>query len=113
VGAVGTLDRVRGTGPKLWERSTGRADLSLIHHEQALEFATNLAQPQDQARAHDGLAHAHHALNDHDQARRHWRHAPDILTSLGIDQTEETQVSAPNIRAHLTNLNQQSPTATG
>jgi tetratricopeptide (TPR) repeat protein len=89
--------------------ATGRPDLALVHHEKALQHATDLAQPGDQARAHDGVAHAHHARNHHDRARRHWQHALNILTSLGTDHTEDIEASVPNIRAHLTNLDQQHP----
>jgi tetratricopeptide (TPR) repeat protein len=86
--------------------ATGRHELALIRHQQALRYAVDLAQPADQARAHDGLADAYHALNQHDQARRHWQHALDILTSLGADHTDEIGTSIPAIRAHLSHLDQ-------
>jgi tetratricopeptide (TPR) repeat protein len=116
------FDLARDLGSSNWQyealqgmgrlhHATSHPELALTHHEQALQYATDLAQPADQARAHDGLAHAHHALNHYDQARRHWQHALNILTALGTDHTEEIQTSVPNIRAHLTNLDQQPPTA--
>ncbi len=84
------------------ERMLGRRDQAADHFGQALRLA----------RAHDGLAHPHYALNRHDQARRHWQHALDILTGLGTDDTEEFQTSAADIRTHLKNLDQQQPTIT-
>jgi tetratricopeptide (TPR) repeat protein/DNA-binding SARP family transcriptional activator len=81
------------------ENATGRPEAALDHHHQALELAI---VPSDHARAHDGLAHAHHALKQLQQAREHWRYALDILTSLGIDHTEDREASVAAIRARLT-----------
>ncbi|HEX6683877.1 MAG TPA: tetratricopeptide repeat protein [Candidatus Limnocylindrales bacterium] len=86
--------------------ATGDPGLALIHHEQALRYAIDIAQPAEQARAQDGLAHAHHALDNHDQAREHWRQALEILVGLGTDRTNEIQTSVPSIRAHLAGLDQ-------
>ncbi len=83
-------------------QATGRPDLALSDHGQALELATNLAQLADQARAHDGLAHAHRAGGREDLARQHWQLALDILTGLGTEHTDESQASVDNIRASLT-----------
>ena len=69
-------------------------------------WPSELGQPVDQARAHDGLAHAHHALNQHDQARKHWQHALDILTDLGIDHTDDEETTTAAIRAHLASIEQ-------
>jgi len=106
----GQFEALQGLGRL--HHATGHSDLALTHHRQALQHAADLAQPADQARAHDGLAHAHHTLNQHDQARNHWQQALDILTSLGTDHTEDIEASVPNIRAHLTSLDQQPATAT-
>jgi tetratricopeptide (TPR) repeat protein len=116
------FDLARALGSRNWQyealqglgrahHATGHPDLALTYHEQALQHATDLAQRGDQARAHDGLAHAHHAMGGHEHARQQWQHALDILTSLGTDHTEDIEASVPNIRAHLTNLSQQPPTA--
>lgn len=80
---------------------TGDVAAAVTHHRQALELATDLRQPADQARAHDGLAHAYHTLRQHKLARQHWQDALDILAVLGTDQTEDQDASAPTIRAHL------------
>jgi tetratricopeptide (TPR) repeat protein len=80
---------------------TGHPDAAIAHHQRALTLAGELRQPDDQARAHDGLAHAHHALKQHQLARKHWQHALDILTSLGLDHTEEEETTATAIHAYL------------
>jgi tetratricopeptide (TPR) repeat protein len=70
----------------------------------ALDLATELRQPQDQACAHDGLAHTHHAISQRELARRHRQAALDILATHGIDRTEDPQVTTTALRAHVTNL---------
>jgi len=81
--------------------ATGDPDAALTHHNQALALAVDMEQPDDQAHAHDGLTHAHHALHQREQASTHWQHALDILTRLGVDQTEEEATTVTAIRAHL------------
>jgi DNA-binding SARP family transcriptional activator/Flp pilus assembly protein TadD len=84
--------------------ATDHPDAAIASHELALALAGELNQPDDQARAHDGLAHAHYRLNQYEQANRHWHHAVDILTSLGIDHTEDEETTTAAIRAHLAAL---------
>ena len=84
------------------QQDIGKPHLGLTYHERALRLATGLARSADQARAHDGLAHAYDALGDAEKARSHWQLALDILTQLGTEHTEEAQVSVPNLRAQLT-----------
>jgi len=79
----------------------------LAYHRLALDLAADLRQPTDRARAHDGLAHAYHTLTQHQQARAHWRHALDILTSFGTHHIDDDQAIASTIRTHLANLDQQ------
>lgn len=55
--------------------------------------------PDDQARAHDGLAHTHQALGRQEEAAHHWRAALAILADLGLTHVEE--VDADAIRARL------------
>ncbi|MGA6168342.1 ATP-binding protein [Amycolatopsis magusensis] len=74
---------------------------ALDHHAQALALATDLDQPSDQARAHDGLACAHHALTRNEQARHHWTRALDILTELGVEETDERGVNVRSLRARV------------
>lgn len=89
--------------------TAGHLALALEHHEQALKHATSLAQPADQARAHDGLANAYRSLDQPGPARQHWQTALDLLTDLGIEHTDEMETTAPKIRARLANLDQQQP----
>jgi DNA-binding SARP family transcriptional activator/Tfp pilus assembly protein PilF len=82
-------------------QATDHPETALTHHRQALDLAAELQLPADQARAHDGLAHAYHILGQPEQARRHWQRALAILTTLGIDHTEDTEATTSAIRAHL------------
>ena len=50
-----------------------------------------------QARAHAGLGHAHHATGKHGRARQHWQHALGLYTDLGVPE-------AGDVRAHLAAL---------
>jgi DNA-binding SARP family transcriptional activator/Tfp pilus assembly protein PilF len=86
--------------------ATGDPDTAVAYHDRALVLAHELGHPDDQARAHDGLAHAHQALNQHEQARSHWQHALEILTTFGIENTEDEETTVPVIRAHLASLDQ-------
>jgi tetratricopeptide (TPR) repeat protein len=81
--------------------ATGPPTEAVSDHNRALALAVELGQPDDQARAHDGLAHAHHALHQPEQARRHWQHALDILTRLGNDRTMDGETTVAAIRANL------------
>jgi tetratricopeptide (TPR) repeat protein/DNA-binding SARP family transcriptional activator len=81
--------------------ATGHPDVALTHHTRALALAIDLDQLGDQARAHDGLARAHQDLYQPELARTHWQHTLDILTRLGVDQTEGAETTVAVIRAHL------------
>jgi tetratricopeptide (TPR) repeat protein len=81
--------------------SAGRHDRAVASHREALDVATRLHQPADQANAHDGLAHALEALDRHEEARRHWQEALDTLTALGAENTTDGEVSTADIRARL------------
>jgi DNA-binding SARP family transcriptional activator len=82
----------------------GHPNASITHHDRALALASELGQPDDQARAHDGRAYAHYALHQYDQARRHWQHALDILTSLGVDHADDPETVNAAIRDRLSQL---------
>ncbi|MEV0381491.1 tetratricopeptide repeat protein [Nonomuraea sp. NPDC050643] len=106
------LDLAREIGNRNWQfeavhslgrlqLQSGRAEQALESHRQALALATDLDQPSDRARAHDGLAHAHAALDRPGEACRHWIDVLTILSGLGIDRTEEQGVDVESVRAHL------------
>lgn len=88
---------------------TGHPADAITHHDRTLALATELGQPDDQARAHSGLAHAYRALDQPEQAGTHWQHALDILIKLGIDHTDDEETTVATIRARLADL----PLATG
>jgi tetratricopeptide (TPR) repeat protein len=73
-------------------------------HHRALSLATELGHPPNQARAHDGLAHAHHDEGALDRARQHWQAALDILSTHGLDHTYDPLITADTIRTHLAAL---------
>ncbi|MDQ3275250.1 MAG: hypothetical protein M3Q39_09560 [Actinomycetota bacterium] len=50
-----------------------------------------LGDRYEQARAHDGLAHTHHATGDPDQARHHWCEALALYTDLGVPDADDVQ----------------------
>jgi DNA-binding SARP family transcriptional activator/tetratricopeptide (TPR) repeat protein len=91
-------------------RQADRPEVAIAHHDKALALARELGQPEDQARAHDGLAHSYHALNQHEQARMHWRSALSILTDLGVDRTDDEEASTAAIRMHLAAIAERYPT---
>ena len=84
--------------------ATGNYDDALHHQRIALRLAVELDQPTDQANAHDGLARIHRSLDRPDQARQHWQTALQLLASTGSDHTDEPDVTAAAIRAHLLEL---------
>jgi hypothetical protein len=50
-------------------------------------------------------------MHQYEQARTHWQLALDILTRLGIDDTDDEETTVTAIRTHLANLdpNQTAP----
>ena len=63
-----------------------------------VSLASQIGDQYEQARAHNGLAEAHYAAGDLDQARHHWQEAFTQYTDLGAPE-------ARNVHAHLTALN--------
>ena len=58
-------------------------------HRAVSGVVSGLGQAAEQARAHDGLARAHHRLGDHRVARTHWRSALVLHTQLDTPQAVE------------------------
>lgn len=87
-------------------RSMRRTAQALDCYRKALDLAAELAQPADEARAHDGLAHVYLDLREHRHARQNWQSALTILSDLGMDFTEDEEVTAAAIRAQLGILDQ-------
>ncbi len=58
-------------------------------HAAALGLASQIGDKHQQARAHHGLACSHHATGNPGQARRHWREALALYTTLGTPEVEQ------------------------
>jgi tetratricopeptide (TPR) repeat protein len=78
-------------------RSAHRPAEALVPHQEALTMANASGERYEQARAHDGLAHAHRVLGNVHQARDHWSQALNLFIDLGTPEVEE-------IRGHLSEL---------
>jgi hypothetical protein len=53
--------------------------------------AGQIGEANEQARAHDGLAHAYHAAGNSVRARHHWRHALIHYASLGAPEADQVR----------------------
>lgn len=62
----------------------GNHQVSLAHHQRALELARRIGYHIEQAGALDGIARALVATGDHEGAREHRRLALDLRTEMGI-----------------------------
>ncbi|AEV84951.1 hypothetical protein ACWT_3927 [Actinoplanes sp. SE50] len=60
----------------------------------SVTIAIEIGDGHQQARAHTGLGHVHHAVGDLARARRHYRHALTLCAHLGLPGAEQ-------IRSHL------------
>ena len=79
-------DALNGTAETLL--ATGQPGQARTCHATALTLALQTGDPYQQARAHHGLAHACTAAGHEDQARRHWQHALNIYTVLGVPEAD-------------------------
>jgi tetratricopeptide (TPR) repeat protein/transcriptional regulator with XRE-family HTH domain len=86
------------------EHAAGSPESALACLDQALSLATDLRQPDDQARAHEGLASAHQTLGHHELARYHYQQTLDILLKLDLTRVEDVNVE--NLRTNLAALDQ-------
>ena len=66
----------------------GHPAKAIAHHTKALAVAADISDIDQQARAHTGLGHAHHALNQAALARRHYQHAMTLYTDLGTPDAD-------------------------
>jgi DNA-binding SARP family transcriptional activator/tetratricopeptide (TPR) repeat protein len=82
---IGEADALNGIGEAVLAQQPARA---LAQHEAALELAGQIASGEEQARAHEGQARAHHLLGDLAGARRHWHSALGLYTRLGLPGAE-------------------------
>lgn len=72
-------------------RAIGQPRDGVHQYAAALAIATDKGFRYQQARAHNGLAHAYHELGDNLQARTHWQHALTIHADLGTPGANKIQ----------------------
>ncbi|WUH98351.1 tetratricopeptide repeat protein [Spirillospora sp. NBC_00431] len=75
---------------RLGETAHRTGDPARAHHQEALDIATEIGDRYEQARAHDGLARAHHDLGHHREAREHRQQALTGYTELGVPDPDKT-----------------------
>jgi tetratricopeptide (TPR) repeat protein len=64
-------------------RETNRPQQSLAYYQQSLAIVAPIGERYQQARALDGIAHAHALLDDIPAARTAWQQALDLYTAIG------------------------------
>ena len=74
--------------------ATGRPSDARAQYATALSVSAQIGEKYEQARAHNGLAHAYQAAGDPGQARHHWKEALTLYISLGAPDTDQ-------VRSHL------------
>jgi tetratricopeptide (TPR) repeat protein/transcriptional regulator with XRE-family HTH domain len=67
----------------------GQPHQAATHHANALALAARIADEYEQARAHHGLAHAHHAMAETALADRHQKEALRRFTLLGTPEAAQ------------------------
>jgi DNA-binding SARP family transcriptional activator/tetratricopeptide (TPR) repeat protein len=71
--------------------ATGQPGVAGARLATALGLAEETGEEYEQARAHDGLARACHLTSDPAQARRHWREALALYTTLGAPEADHVR----------------------
>jgi hypothetical protein len=71
--------------------ATGRPADARAQHGAALKLAGQIGEVYEQARAHDGLARAYHAVGNSVRARHHWRHALAYYVDLGAPEAGQVR----------------------
>lgn len=61
------------------------------HHAAALRLASEVGEPREQARSHDGLARAYHADADLPLARHHWQEALTLFAAIGAPDADDVR----------------------
>jgi tetratricopeptide (TPR) repeat protein len=68
--------------------AAGRPGDAQAQQTMALGLASQIDNSYEQARAHDGLGHAHHAADDLGKAREHWQEAMTLYGELGVPEAD-------------------------
>ena len=87
---TGEAEALNGLGEALL--ALGQTDQACPRHAAALALASQIGDTYQQARAHHGLG-ACHAAGPPGQARRHWRQALTLYTSLGAPEAGQVRAS--------------------
>ena len=85
----GECEALNGVGEALC--ATGQSASARANHLAALALAGETGHHYEQARAHAGIAHAHHIIGENAQARRHWQNALTHYTDLDIPDADDVR----------------------
>jgi tetratricopeptide (TPR) repeat protein len=77
--------------------ATGRSADARTQYAAALDGAAQNGEQYEQARAHNGLAHAYHAAGDLGQARRHWDEALTLYVTLGAPEADQVRAQLERV----------------
>jgi DNA-binding SARP family transcriptional activator/Tfp pilus assembly protein PilF len=69
--------------------ATGRPDEAMHRYAVAAALAVEIGDAYEEARARDGLGHAHHTLGNLSQARRHWQEALQRYARIGSPAADQ------------------------
>ena len=97
-GRSGQADALNSLGEALL--TAGQPSLAAARHATARDIASDIGDTYQQARAHDGLARAHHALASTGQARDHWERALALYTHLGTPEADQARAELAETRNH-------------
>lgn len=79
--------------------ASGDPETAIAHHERAAALAESHEDTYELARAHHGLADAHHRQGQPTKARRHRRQAAQAYTTCGVP--EATTITEPLTRSRV------------
>jgi tetratricopeptide (TPR) repeat protein len=85
----GRANVLNGLGETM--QAAGAVQEALTRHTDALLAATKAGDRYEQARAHDGIAAAHHTTGNVDLAHQHWQHALTLYASLEVPEAQTVQ----------------------
>jgi hypothetical protein len=83
-------------------QAAGRPNEARVHYAAALALATQIGDPDQQARAHTGIAWVLLANGEPGRAREEWQQALTMYIALGVPEADE-------IRAQLATLDVRHP----
>ncbi|WP_244885486.1 AfsR/SARP family transcriptional regulator [Amycolatopsis vancoresmycina] len=90
----------------------GQPTQAIRYHHHALTHATDVGDHYEQARAHAGLAQAHHTERNTSTARTHWRRALALYTRLGTPEAHHITTVLAEVGVKLDRPKRTSPVDT-